>query len=209
MKNTKGIIAYSKILTLTLLTALGLFLNGCQQDSTVSGPVEDVTVDRATAVAASGKTIRFLGFGENVNQQFDKSTTKTKYIPKGQGGEFSLSQENNGLHVEFKLKVFPQTIDFTKTISMTFDDQNYEGFTDLVFGPHGTQFSSPAHLNMQAEGLDLSDVDPNNVTLYYVNDNGVWEEMVVESILIDVDDGKVKIKNAQIPHFSRYALAED
>ena len=60
--------------------------------------------------------------------------------------------------------------------------------------------------NIEAKYVDLTGVDPSAVGLYYVNDNGEWEKMKTKEISVKIDDGIIKIVDAEIPHFSRYAI---
>ena len=193
----------------TLLAVLLVILVGCNQETPVSALNDNPVPERATAISASGKTIQFLAFADTRAATLSKSTTVQKYISRPNGGYLYLYQNHGGIEAEFRLDVLPGAIDFSKTISMTFDDENYEGFTDIVFGPHGTQFSIPALLDVNVQGLDLTGINPNNVKLYYVNDNGLWEEMVAASIMVNVNDNNVEIIDAQLPHFSRYAIGAD
>ena len=159
------------------------------------------------AVAASGRTIRFLGVSkENLSQSTSlRKEVTSKYISKSQGGIISLDSQQGG----FYLQIPGGSIDYSKMVTMEYDEQNNQGFTDLVFGPHGTQFSSPAILEFKVGGVDLTGVDPDKVKFYYVNDNGHWEEMKVAGIYVSVAAGVVKVSGAKLSHFSRYAVAAE
>ena len=193
----------------SLLAALLFILAGCNQDAPIAALDETPQTDRPTAISASGKTIQFLSFTDTRAAALSKTTTVQTFIQKNQGGSLVLNHFTDAMQAYIQLDVAAGAIDFSKTISMTFDDENYEGFTDIVFGPHGTQYSTPALLDVIVTGVDLTGVDPNNVHLYYVNDNGVWEEMIVSSITIDFYNSRVIIIDAQLPHFSRYAIGAD
>jgi hypothetical protein len=54
-------------------------------------------------------------------------------------------------------------------VSLTLDDEDFMGDLDIEFGPLGLTFSSPALLSIKADGLDLSNVNTQNLKLYYVN----------------------------------------
>jgi hypothetical protein len=187
------------------LAAIAITFSGCDQQNNVIAPDSSAQNERPTAVAADGKTIHFIGFNENHQRSLNKVTTVEKMITKKRGGMLELST----VDAYFSLEVPSKSIDDDKIVSMTYDDQNFQGFTDIVFGPHGTQFSKPALLNVSLQNMDLTGMDPNKVGLYYVNDNGQWEKMVVESITVEPVTGTVIVLNAQIPHFSRYAVASE
>ena len=80
---------------------------------------------------------------------------------------------------------------------------------DFVFGESGTTFSTPALLDLAVYGVDLSGVNPESVNIYYVNPNGQWEVMPSEQVTVNVEAGYIYILNAEISHFSRYALSND
>jgi hypothetical protein len=80
------------------------------------------------------------------------------------------------------------------------------GEADLVFGPHGTRFSLPALLTIECKNFDLSGINPGDLKFYYVNENGQWQEHPAHEIFVDVQWGTIRVVDAQIPHFSRYAI---
>jgi hypothetical protein len=93
-------------------------------------------------------------------------------------------------------------------ITISLDDEDFVGNMDVVFGPHGTVFNKPAILNVYANGLDFSGVNVEELNIYYYEpETGLWEPMQAEFIGADAQRGEMKIINAQIPHFSRYAVA--
>jgi len=205
MKKLQG----SKIRSLLIALMMGaLVLVGCEQDTPLQANNNSLP-EQPTAISASGKTLRFLGFTEKSHNALNKKKRSEKQIQKSKGGDITLEDKGAEREVKFKLKIPKNSIDFDKTVSMEYDDQNFEGFADLVFGPHGTQFSTPALLDLEVKGLDLNGVDFDKIKIYYVNDNGQWEEMVAKKIEVKVKEGKVKIEKAELPHFSRYALAAD
>ena len=104
------------------------------------------------------------------------------------------------------LRVPANSIDNSKTITATFDDNDNIGEADLVFGPHGTQFSTPALLTMECLNFDLSGLNPDDIKFYYLNENGQWEEHPCHEIVISIEWGVIRVVDAQIPHFSRYAI---
>ena len=56
--------------------------------------------------------------------------------------------------------------------------------------------------------IDLTAIGDRPVGVYYDNqETGQWELMESEETSVSIKEGKLKIKNALIPHFSRYAVA--
>ena len=84
------------------------------------------------------------------------------------------------------------------------------GGVAVTFAPHGIVFNNPVILNMTAYGVDFSNVDPYAVDIYYDNqESGMWELMQSDNVIVDVNNGTVQVINAQLPHFSRYAIATE
>ena len=81
------------------------------------------------------------------------------------------------------------------------------GNIDASFHPHGITFSQPALLNIEAKHIDLSNVDPDAIRMYYVNEETAeWEEIQTYDIIVKQDEGYIKIIDAELHHFSRYAV---
>ncbi len=79
---------------------------------------------------------------------------------------------------------------------------------DMEFGPGGTVFANPALLNIIAVNLNFKKINPETLAIYYDNpDTGQWEKINSENVVVDEEHGYLRIRNAQIPHFSRYAVA--
>ncbi|MCH7755890.1 hypothetical protein IH970_12310 [candidate division KSB1 bacterium] len=79
---------------------------------------------------------------------------------------------------------------------------------DMEFGPDGTVFANPALLNIIAVNLNLKKVNLETLGIYYDNpETGQWQKIDSENVVVDKEHGFLRIRNAQIPHFSRYAAA--
>jgi len=141
----------------------------------------------------------------NQSRTFLKLFQDSSWVSIQNGGELNLDY-NGDNEPECKLTVLPGTISEDAMLSMSIDDSVFA----ITFGPHGIIFSEPALLDIHAYGLDLSNVDPNTIDIYYDNtDTGTWERMERDTIIVNVAEGNVFVKNARIPHFSRYALSGD
>jgi hypothetical protein len=154
--------------------------------------------------------LRILSLG-NQNSSFKKISTVSEFIYKKEGGSLSISHSNSeiGLEAGIYLTIPANSMSVSADVSLTLDDENFMGDLDLVFGPHGLTFSSPALLSIKAVGLDLSQVQTQNLKLYYVNtDTGEWEEMKYDRMIINKDYGFIYVENGRLPHFSRYAIGE-
>ena len=105
------------------------------------------------------------------------------------------------------LEILPGSIDQDKDISLNMETTELSGGVAVIFEPHGTVFNPSALLNLTAYGVDFSGIDPAAVDIYYDNpETGQWELMPRESITVNAATGYLQVVNAQLPHFSRYAI---
>ena len=103
-----------------------------------------------------------------------------------------------------KLRVRRRSVKKRTKLSLTLDDE----YVDMQFGPEGLVFKRPALLNIVAIGLDLANANLETLDIYYDNpETGRWEKVRRKKVIVDKDIGLVKIVNARLPHFSRYAVA--
>ena len=117
-------------------------------------------------------------------------------------GEFSFAQVS--------LQILPGALSADVEISLSLDTNEIIGGCAVTFEPHGTTFSQPAILNIEAHGVDFTGVDPNSVDIYYDNqETGQWELMQRDDVIIDVNAGTIQVINALLPHFSRYAIGAE
>ena len=122
------------------------------------------------------------------------------------GSEYDMNAGGGGGMVS--LEVIPGAVSEDAELSISLDDEELVGDVYLTFGPHGTIFDPPALLNIEASGLDLSAGDPSTIDIFYDNQNtGEWEPMPREALIVDQNEGYINVINAQLPHFSRYAVA--
>lgn len=122
----------------------------------------------------------------------------------------TLTGRNELSYSDVSLEVLPGSIEQDTEIEISLETTELVGGVAVTFQPHGTIFSTPALLNVEARGVDLSGTNPDAINIYYDNqDTGQWEQMVCDDIIVDVNAGTVKVINARLPHFSRYALAAD
>lgn len=124
------------------------------------------------------------------------------------GNEFDMN--NGGGGIEATLSVSPGSVTSLVNLSLSIDDQIIGGEVLLTFGPHGTVFDPPARLNLKVSGLDLRNVDPNSINMYYINEvSGNWEQMQSDNIIVNVNKGTIQVINGRLPHFSRYAIGAE
>ena len=200
MKTSKKLNAL--LLGITTAALMGVGCGKMGEESTFS-PALDMSV------APAKKEITFLSLGNPDVNVLKKVTTTSKWMSKSTGGSLHLHHISNGIEVVVDLRIDPNTMSYSTTVSATVDDGSYVGESDVVFGPHGLQFSSPANMTMEAKNLDLSGINPDNIKLYYINDNGQWVEQPCHEIYVNVQWGIIRVVDAKLDHFSRYALGFD
>jgi hypothetical protein len=196
MKRTQ--VFKSLILATLTVFAMGLLFNGCSTENPVA-----VSTDQPVAA----KNITFVSLVDVGSNSLAKVVSAQKWISKSNGGTLHMHYTATSGYprpeVVVDLKVPAWSIDYSKTISVTFDDA---AGAELVFGPHGTQYGTPALLTVECKNFNLSGIDPNSLKFYYVNESGQWIEHPVHEIFVDVNAGVLRVVDAQIPHFSRYAI---
>jgi hypothetical protein len=94
----------------------------------------------------------------------------------------------------------------TLVATMSLDDQVLRSTIDLTFGPHGSTFLRPALLDVDVRGIDLSGLRPQDKVYLWYKDNGTWIRMDAQSIQVDVQQGRIRCNNGELPHFSAYAF---
>lgn len=207
MKNIQGRII-TVILTLFLAS---LAFMGCDQTSPLAAN------DLNEPSASPKNELKFITWGDK-SQSLNKIIEKTGWISKSWGGFLMLtsnysfwgsSQTDPNLpKISVTFYVKPGSVSESVEISMSMDDQIVGGNIDMKFGPSGTVFSPAAYLTISAENVDLAGVNPATLNIFYVNSQtGEWEPIPSDGVTVDLAAGKILVKNARIPHFSRYALA--
>jgi hypothetical protein len=171
--------------TLVVFFALVFSFAGCLNESPLASTDESLAERSKFKIVPLWKGIPTLA----------KQVAVSENVTIADGGELLLEykgeeHKNPGVYCKVSLKIFAGTIDADKKLTMSLDDQ----YLDLLFGPHGVVFSEPALLNIEA-AVDLS--------------IGRWEKMSSTHVVVDKDAGYIKIIDAQIPHFSRYAIGYD
>ncbi len=122
----------------------------------------------------------------------------------------TFTGRNELSYSDVSLEILPNAIEQDTEIEISLETTELVGGVAVTFQPHGTIFTTPAILNVEARGVDFSGIDPGAINIYYDNqETGQWEAMLRDDIIVDVNAGTIKVINALLPHFSRYALAAD
>ncbi len=203
MKSLKKII--STLTSAALLAGLAIHFNACTEKSPMSSQDNQ---------AAETQGLKILKIGDGVTR-LNKIVTASQYVTQKGGGELIIDykgyEHNNGnVNVKMTLKVFNGSISQDAELMMSLDDQGLLGNVDVTFSPHGITFSRPARLDIEAKNLDLSGVNPDDINIYYDNpETGQWEVMQSYAVIVNEANGYVKVIDAKLPHFSRYAIGAE
>lgn len=180
-----------KLLTSLLFITL-VFLLGCDQITEINAPQERIVNKQLITLPEP--------IGASIESQ-----TYTKDINGYYGGEFQKFysyQTSSGQISQFADMDFdPGAFSGTKTISMTF---NLDGAA-MEFGP-SMVFQDDVEYTYVISGLDLSGVNPNTLEFVYIDATGNMYAVEYDYVTMDVATGMLKVKNAILPHFSRYGF---
>lgn len=135
-----------------------------------------------------------------------ESQTYSQYIDGANGGEFQRSytyQNSSGqtIYQFANMDFLPGAFSGTKNISMTFNT----GGAAMDFGP-GMQFNADVEYTYVITGLDLTGINPNTLQFVYIDANGNMYAVEYDYVTMDTSTGMLKVKNAILPHFSRYGF---
>jgi hypothetical protein len=198
------------LLALVLVFFSIVIFAGCNQQSPLSSIKFDNTVNHATQ-----KEIRFVQL-DLQDHTFNKTISVNEWVTVEEGGKLELEYSGGNknqvpVYCKNTLKVFEETISEDADLTLSIDSKDFfQGNFDVLFAPHGITFSSPALLTIEIKNADLTGFDPDDLELFYINQQtGQWEEIHCCEIIVDINTGYIKVINAEIAHFSRYAIGEE
>lgn len=166
------------------------------------GCSEETLVD-SSLPASNNKLVRLpVRQGLSLNSNFSDS----KQISGSEGGSLTLQGSYSGgpygtVTVNSTLTFPAGSFSGAKTITITAEDD----YCASSFWP-GMSFSQPGIYNLTYTGIDLTGIDPSNISFVYLNNNGDLEYAENDGIFVDFSTGKLQVINARIPHFSRYGF---
>jgi hypothetical protein len=181
---------------ISIIVLLSLFVIGCSEQASINSPANNAKTTEPNWIVLP-KTE-----GMEINQIFSTS----KLIDGKAGGSMLLNYSYNGglfgkvtcsSSLQFPKGSFYEKITFT----MTHDD----GLCVSSFMP-GYQFNKVLTFNVRYTGIDLTGIDLANIGFAYIAADGSIEYAVNNGINIDHRIGKIEVKDAKIPHFSRYGF---
>ncbi len=177
---------------------VGLLYTGCSDNNSIVNPQNS---DLAK-IASQQDTPTLIKLPIS---SLDKRKKVKSLIDGAKGGTLEIEGKlKAGVKYEGKLVIpagaFSGKMKFTIRL-----DKKYAGF---IFGPSGAVFNKPLLLTAEIKGLDLNGVDPENVKFGLVDENGNFIQVVYNKIKVDIKEGELKVKKAQLNHFSRYNWAK-
>ncbi len=191
----------------TTILMLLLFVVGCTDQTSITSPDSSIQklgkspdnplqepnwITLPSVPGADGSTIIHYSVSKN--------------IEGNKGGELKLKEEYPGgpfgkVKIEAKLKFPKNAFDGDKFIEMKIG----QSFGSTTFSPH-SEFNHPAEYDLKYEGLDLTGMVLADIDFVYLNEDGSYESVIYDEIKLDVQKGKIEIKKALLPHFSRYSF---
>jgi len=180
-----------------LFTLLTLFVVGCSEQSSVLAPVNNVNTNEPNWISLPQSD------GIHVN----KFISTSQKITHKDGGTISLNTSYQG--GTYGTVTITSTLFFPKlcfpgkegVYTVSHDD----AYCVSTFGP-ATVFDKALTFNITYTGVNLSGVNPSTVKFAYLGTDGSVHYASNSGIVVDAATGKLQVKNAIIPHFSRYGF---
>ena len=172
-------------ITLTTLLLSALVLVGCTDDATFLTSPE----------TQQSNSPNLIQLPDNESLSVENQFSVTEYVTKKDGGELIIDESYYGgphgeVKVIAKFKLYKNTLKKkSATITMTIDNESGA----ITFSPP-TVFKKAAELYVKFEGLDLYNVEPDDIDFIdYTPDNNVYP-VQYESLDIDVSSGTIELK---------------
>lgn len=177
-----------KILLSSLLSILLILSTGCSDNSYISNP--------ETQGVKS-----WLELQKNSNDNsLEKSYVFSEVINGAEGGELEFAKEKKNFAFEGALNIYAGAFEGNEVISAKVNAK--KAYID--FNPSPFAFAIPAKLDFVLEGVDLSNVQVEEIQFGYFDADNNFVPAEYDEISINVEDGKLIVKGAKIEHFSRY-----
>ena len=195
---------------ISLIALLSLFVIGCQENN-ITQPYSENSNNSNVTLLKSGEP-NWIGLPDRLPAANYNALSKkvlysiSKDINGNNGGELRLQSEYAAgpfgkIKVDAKIKFPKGAYEGEKFVTMSIE----QNFGSTTFSPH-SNFNFPADYDLKYEGLDLTGLTPSKLDFVYMNEDGTYEQVVYDEISMDVSKGKIEIKNAKLPHFSRYGF---
>ena len=164
------------------------------------------SVTNVEPVSKTSSNVSWIKLSNDLTLSEEGSLSKSEKILGFKGGELTLSgnlsrTKNQRVYVFAQLDIPSRAFNGIKTLTMEVGDD-----AAVDFYPSMT-FDRPLTLTLVFTGLDLKGIDPSKVNFYYIAPDGSLQIAPNDGVTIDKDKGILSVKNAEVPHFSRYGFA--
>ena len=184
---------------ISIIVLLSLFVIGCSEQTSITSAENKVPTQEPNWIS--------LPNGENGMSVMSMPIFQaSREIDGKNGGKILINERYLGgplgeVKVKAELEFPKDAFVGSKNITMILDTQ----FGLATFSPHA-YFDKDAIYNVEFLGLDLTGVDPKNVGFVYQAEDGSYEYIDYSKIEVDLKNGKLKVRDAKLPHFSRYGF---
>jgi hypothetical protein len=186
---------------ISIIVLLSLFVIGCSEQTSINSPENKVQTQEPNWISLpnmngeSGMSVMSMPIFQASKEIDGKNGGKILINEKYLGGP--LGEVKVKAELEFPKDAFVGS----KNITMILDTQ----FGLATFSPHA-YFDKDAIYNVEFLGLDLTGVNPKNVGFVYQAEDGSYEYIDYSKIEVDLKNGRLKVRDAKLPHFSRYGF---
>jgi hypothetical protein len=182
-------------ITLTTLLLSALLLIGCADKPT--SPIE-----------SNNHSYQLIKLPPKAGLSVENIFSKTKRIDGKRGGEIRLDEsyvaaDGHTVEIHAKLKVKRNSYRGHVDITLTIDDE----IAAASFTPHMV-FNKPLELDLKFEGIDLNEIESaiGEYDFIYINDTGIFEDVDHNGVIVQENNGTIRVNKAYLNHFSRYAF---
>lgn len=182
-----------KSIILNLFIAVGIFLGGCSEQSSLTGPLQQGPQSSSTLINLGTKSLH-------------KPISIAKTINGNNGGSIDIigSFDNGEIQVNGTLTVPAGAYTGNQTITVFMEGT----YAVLDFGPSPFTFDKPLLFTMEITGIKLTG-NTKNIHFVYIADDGTVLPVEMSGTTVADKKGKMlSVYDAQLPHFSRYGWSK-
>jgi hypothetical protein len=118
--------------------------------------------------------------------------------------ESYVAQDGHTVKIDVKLEIKKNSFSGDDVnITMNVDDD----FAAVWFSPHMI-FNKPVELTVKFEGIGLNEIESviGEYDFIYINDTGIFEDVDHNGVIVQENNGTIRVNKAYLNHFSRYAF---
>ena len=190
-----------KFITITLL-GIGFLFLACQEETGILSPESNNTLSQSQ----NGEP-NWFSLPLSTDPKLYKSFEKSMLIDGSEKGIIKIVEEYpadtpaGSIKIRAELEFHAGSFEGTRLITMSVNDQ----FGEAKFSPSGT-FLRPAKYSFRIDGIDLTGINTEDITFVYLTENGTYRESKDNDLKIDVSNSRIELKDALLPHFSRFGF---